>query len=88
MTEFGGQVVSIGPVYSDFLSKNPATPLFDTCVFLSEGDSTATFLPDEGDCGGNVYNDVVNLIDVPEGQRWPEQQETKVSPRFSTAVRR
>ena len=51
---FSGQVVSIGPVYSDFWSEGPATPLFDTFVFLSEGDNTATFLPDEGDCGGNV----------------------------------
>ena len=56
-----GQVVSMGPVYNDFWSRAPATPLPDTCVFLSEGDSNATFLPDEGDCGGNVYNDVVNL---------------------------
>ena len=59
--DFAGQVTSIGPVYSDFWSEGPATPLFDTCVFLSEGDSTATFLASEGDCGGNVYNDVVNF---------------------------
>ena len=48
------------------------------CVFLFEGDRTATFLPNEGDCGGNVYNDVVNycqkLIDCTEGPMWPEQQ--------------
>jgi len=54
--DFSGQVVSIGPVYN-----GPAKPLFDACVFLNEGDSTATFLPNEGDCGGNVYNDVVNF---------------------------
>ena len=60
-TDFSGQVVSIGPVYSGFWSEGPAAPLPDTCIFLSEGDSTATFLPSEGDCGGNVYNDVVNF---------------------------
>ena len=59
--EFGGQVVSIGLLCSDFRSDGPATPLLDTCVFLSEGDSTATFLLSEGDCGGNVCNDVVNF---------------------------
>ena len=62
--DFSGQVVSIGPVYRDFWSDGPATPLFDACVFLSEGDSTATFLPSEGDCGGNVYNDVVNFSQI------------------------
>ena len=61
MQDLSGQVVSIGPVYNDFWSEGPATPLFDACVFLSEGDSTATFLPSEGDCDGNVYNDVVNF---------------------------
>lgn len=59
--DFAGQVVSIGPVYRDFWSETPAAPLFDACVFLSEGDSTATFLPNEGDCGSNVCNDVVNF---------------------------
>ena len=65
--EFGGQVVSIGLVCNSLRPEGPAAPLLDTCVFLSEGDSTATFLPSEGDCGGNVCNDVVNfskLIDA------------------------
>jgi hypothetical protein len=57
---FAGQVVSIGPVCNGFWSEGPATPLFNACVFLSEGDNTATFLLNEGDCGGNVYNYVVN----------------------------
>lgn len=48
--DLGGQVVSIGPVYSDFWSEGAAAPLFNTCIFLSEGD-----------CGSSVCNDVVNL---------------------------
>lgn len=72
--DFGGQVVSIGPVYSDFWSGGPATPLFDACIFLREGDSTATFLPSEGDCGGNVYNDVVNF-----SRRLSMHEETRVA---------
>ena len=73
--DFGGQVVSIEPVQSDFCWEGPAIPLFDTCVFLSEGDNTATFLPNEGDCGGKVYNDVVNfpqILSMHEGRGWPE----------------
>jgi len=72
--DFSGQVVSIGPVYRDFWSEGLATPLFDACVFLSEGDSTATFLPSEGDCGGNVYNDVVNFSQI-----LSTHEETKVA---------
>ena len=69
--------MSIGPVYSGLRSEGPATLLFDTCVFLSEGDSTATFLPNEGDCGGNVYNDVVNLIDAQRDQGGLSSKEPK-----------
>jgi hypothetical protein len=47
MRDSGGQVVSIGAVCKDFSSGRPATLL--ACVFLTEGDSIATFLPGESD---------------------------------------